>query len=212
MLISLDEIVIIEHKAKEYLREQGLPVPRGKLFKAGSTPSSDGMTYPLVAKVSSENILSKSDIGGVRAGITNEEDLKQAVAGLMEIKGAEGVLVEEMAPPGIEVIIGGIIDPQFGPVIMFGLGGIYVELFKDVAFGLAPLDEKDAKWLIGQIKGRRLLEGYRGCPPGDTGALVSIMVTVSQLMAAGRIREIDLNPVALYSSGAMILDAKISLL
>ena len=190
----------------------GLPVPRGTFFNRGSAPSSAGLTFPLAAKVSSEHIISKSDVRGVRTGIASEEELKQAVAGLMEIPGAEGVLVEEMAPRGLEVIIGGIIDPQFGPVMMFGLGGIYVELFKDVAFGLAPLDEKNALWLISQVKGRKLLEGYRGRPPADTGALVAILITVSKVMAAGRIREIDLNPVALYPSGAMILDAKIDLL
>ncbi len=188
----------------------GLPVPRGTFFKPGSVPSSSGMMYPLAAKVSSEHIISKSDVRGIRIGIINEEDLNQAVAELMEIPGAEGVLVEEMAPPGVEVIIGGIMDPQFGPVMMFGLGGIYVELYKDVAFGLAPLDEKDALWLIAQIKGRRLLEGYRGSRPADTGALVGIMITVSRLMTAGLTREIDLNPVAVYPSGALILDAKIS--
>lgn len=202
---------MLEHEAKAFLRDIKLPVPRGRFFETGSAPSSSGMTYPLVAKVSSRQIVSKSDIRGVRTGITNEEELKEAVAGLMVIPGAEGVLVEEMARSGVEVIIGGTVDPQFGPVIMFGLGGIYVELFKDVAFGLAPLDEKDAGWLIGQIKGRVLLGGYRGSLPVDTGELVRIIVAVSKLMAEGRIMEIDLNPVALYPSGAMILDAKIAL-
>lgn len=202
---------MLEHEAKAFLKEMGLPVPRGTFFKPGSVPSSAGMVYPLAAKVSSEHIISKSDVRGVRMGITNEEELKEAVAGLMEIPGAEGVLVEEMAPHGVEVIIGGIIDPQFGPVIMFGLGGIYVELFKDVAFGLAPLEEKDALWLLAQIKGRKLLEGYRGSPPSDTGALVDILIAISRLMTEGRIREIDLNPVAVYPAGAMILDVKMSL-
>ena len=190
----------------------GLPVPRGTFFKPGSVPSSAGMTYPLAAKVSSGHIISKSEVRGIRTGLTNEEELKQAVAGLMAIPGAEGVLVEEMAPRGVEVIIGGIIDPQFGPVMMFGLGGVYVELFKDVAFGLAPLDKKDALWLIAQIKGRILLEGYRGSPPADTSVLIRMLITVSELMTAGRVREIDLNPVAVYPSGALILDAKIALL
>ncbi|MGO9014289.1 MAG: acetate--CoA ligase family protein [Dissulfurispiraceae bacterium] len=202
---------MLEHEAKAFLKEMGLPVPRGTFFKPGSVPSSAGMMYPLAAKVSSEHIISKSDVRGVRMGITNEEELKQAIAGLMEIPGAEGVLVEEMAPRGVEVIIGGIIDPQFGPVMMFGLGGVYVELFKDVAFGLAPLDEKDALWLISQIKGRILLEGYRGSPPSDTSAVVGILITISKLMTEGRIREIDLNPVAVYQAGALILDVKMSL-
>ena len=203
---------MLEHEAKAFLKEMGLPVPLGTFFKSGSVPSSAGMMFPLAAKVSSEHIISKSDVRGIRMGIANEEELKQAVAGLMEIPGAEGVLVEEMAPSGVEVIIGGIIDPQFGPVIMFGLGGVYVELFKDIAFGLAPLVDKDALWLIAQTKGRILLEGYRGSQPSDTNALVGILITISRLMTAGRIREIDLNPVVVYPAGALILDVKMSLL
>jgi acetyl-CoA synthetase (ADP-forming) len=203
---------MLEHEAKTFLNAAGLPVPRGTFFNTGSSPSSSGMMYPLVAKVSGEQIVSKSDVGGVITGIANEEELKQAVTVLMKIPGAQGVLVEEMAPKGIEVIIGGTIDPDFGPVIMFGLGGIYVELFKDIVFGLAPLDKKDAAWLIGQIKGRKLLEGYRGSRPVDTVSLIGILITASEMMTAGRIRELDLNPVALYPSGALILDAKISLL
>ncbi|HKN18868.1 MAG TPA: acetate--CoA ligase family protein [Dissulfurispiraceae bacterium] len=203
---------MLEHEAKAFLREMGLPVPDGTFFKRGSVPSSAGMMYPLIAKVSSEHIISKSEVLGIKTGITNEEELNQAVAGLMQIPGADGVLVEETAPHGVEVIIGGIIDPQFGPVMMFGLGGVNVEVFKDVAFGLAPLDEKDALWLIAQIKGHILLEGYRGSPPADTGALIGILIAISRLMTAGRIREIDLNPVAVYPAGAMILDVKMSLI
>lgn len=203
---------MLEHEAKAFLKNLGLPVPNGAFFKKGSEPSSGWMRFPLVAKVSSGNIVSKSEVRGVSLGLSDDEDLKLEVGRLMEIPGAEGVLVEEMAPAGVEVIVGGITDPQFGPVIMFGLGGIYVELFKDVAFGLAPLDEKDARWLIGQVKGSRLLQGYRGSPPVDTGTLINILITVSGLMAEGGIREIDLNPLALYPAGAMILDAKISLL
>lgn len=203
---------MLEYEAKAFLNHAGLPVPRGTFFKTGSSPSSSGMMFPLVAKVSGEKIVSKSETGGVRTGIANEGELKQAVAGLMKIPGSEGVLVEEMAPRGIEVIIGGALDPEFGPVIMFGLGGVYVELLKDIVFGLAPLDEKSARWLIGQIKNRKLLEGYRGSRPADTDALIRMLITVSELMTAGRFREIDLNPVALYPAGALILDAKIALL
>lgn len=121
---------------------------------------------------------------------------------------AEGILIEEMSPEGFEVIVGATIDTQFGPIVMFGLGGIFVELFKDIAFGLAPLKKEGARWLIQQIKGYRLLEGYRGKPPVDKNILIKIIVTISELISTGLIEEIDLNPVALYSEGAMILDAK----
>jgi acetyl-CoA synthetase (ADP-forming) len=94
---------------------------------------------------------------------------------------------------------------------MFGLGGVFVELFRDVAFGLAPLARQDAEWLIHQVRAYRLLEGYRGSPPADTEALINTLITVSDLMVTGFIQEIDLNPVALYRKGAIILDAKMAI-
>ncbi|HBR22643.1 MAG TPA: acyl-CoA synthetase, partial [Nitrospiraceae bacterium] len=166
------------------------------------------LTYPLVAKVSSVKIASKSDVGGIRLGIKNYDELTKAVSELLEIENAEGVLVEEMAPEGIEVIIGGVTDKQFGPIVMFGLGGVFVELFKDIAFALAPLKEEDALWLIKQVKGYKLLEGFRGKPAVDKDALITTILAVSEIVSAGDVEEIDLNPVTLYPKGAMVLDAK----
>jgi acetyl-CoA synthetase (ADP-forming) len=199
----------LEHEVKELLREMGLPVPKGVFVPRGEhAPSLERMTLPVVAKVSSAKIASKSDVGGVRPGIETQEELTKALDELFRIKDSEGVLVEEMAPSGIEVIVGGTMDRQFGPVVMFGLGGIFVELFRDVVFGLAPMNEEAAFKLVKQIKGYRLLEGYRDRPPVDIGRLIRIIVRVSEMMATGAIEEIDLNPVALYPGGAMILDAK----
>jgi len=115
-----------------------------------------------------------------------------------------------MAAPGLEVILGGIVDEQFGPVVMFGLGGIFVEVFRDVAFALAPTEREEAIRLIKQVKGYKLLEGYRGREPVDIDILLKMIVDVSKLMATGLIKEIDLNPVVLYHRGAMVLDAKLS--
>jgi hypothetical protein len=200
-----------EHEVKKLLKETGLSVPRGMFVPKGAAFDPHGLRFPLVAKVSSSSISSKSDVGGVVLGISDLKSLKRAVAGLMEIERAEGVLIEEMAPPGIEVIIGGIIDMQFGPVVMFGLGGIFVELFRDIAFGLAPMNEEEAMRLARQVRGYRLLEGYRGKKASDITGLLKSMVIVSKLMATGLIEEMDLNPVALYPEGMMVLDAKMSL-
>ena len=201
--------VFLEHEVKGLLKEMGFSVPRGRFFRAGEAIRGRiDLEYPLVAKISSSEIASKSNVGGVRAGIRNADELGRAVQELSSIKDAEGVLVEEMAPEGLEVIIGGVIDDQFGPVMMFGLGGVFVELFKDIAFGLAPLGTEDAQWLIRQVKGYRLLEGYRGTAAVDKDQLLSMLVSVSEVMASGMVREIDLNPVALYPEGAIILDAK----
>lgn len=201
-----------EHAVKKLLRETGLPVPRGIFIPSGETLHSHGLRYPLVAKISSSSIASKSDVGGVMLDINDWKGLQKVVAELMKIEHAEGVLVEEMAPAGVEVIIGGIIDRQFGPVVMFGLGGIFVELFKDVAFGLAPMNEEEAMRLAREVKGYKLLEGYRGRQAVDIAGLLKAIVTVSDLMATNMIDEMDLNPVALYPEGMMILDAKMSLL
>ncbi len=205
----------LEHEVKGILKGMGFYVPKGIFISKemiSQIPEIVNIPYPLAAKVSSSKIISKSDVHGVRTGLKNRDELKRAVIELMQIEHAEGVLVEEMAPEGLEVIIGGVIDEQFGPVVMFGLGGVFVELFKDVAFGLAPLKRSDALGLIKQTRGYRLLEGYRGMPPVDIDNLLNMIVTVSEIIATGLIKEIDLNPVALYPASykesAMILDAK----
>lgn len=119
--------------------------------------STSLLSYPLVAKVSSSTISSKTDVGGVRLRIRDSGDLERAVKDLLEIEGSEGVLIEEIAPEGLEVIVGGVIDDQFGPIVMFRLGGVFVEILRDVAIGLAPLNKEDALWMISQIKAYPLL-------------------------------------------------------
>jgi acetyl-CoA synthetase (ADP-forming) len=202
--------VFLEHESKDLLKEMGLSVP-GHIFinKLSDLPEDIPLSYPLVAKVSSAGISSKSDVGGVRLGIKTSQELKKAASELLSIEGAEGVLIEEMAPPGVEAIVGGIRDLQFGPTVMFGLGGLFVELYRDVAFALAPLGEEDALWLIKQVKGYRLIEGYRTGRPLDREALLRVVIAVSRMMETGLVQEIDLNPVALYPEGAVVLDAKI---
>ena len=207
--------VFVEYEVKGLLKNMGLPVPKGIFIPKDVDPSAFiqplAVSYPLAVKVSSAKITSKSDVKGVRLGINNEDELNKAVSELMMIDNAEGVLVEEMASKGLEVIVGGVVDRQFGPIVMFGLGGVFVELFKDVAFGLAPLDRDNAFWLIKQVKGYKLLEGYRGSPSVDIDALADIIIAVSEITATNMIKEIDLNPVALYPQGAMILDAKMEM-
>ncbi len=207
-----DRKTFSEYEVKMFLKESGFSVPDGIFIRRGEVILPVELSYPLAAKVSSSKITSKSDISGIRLGIKDEAELEQAVAELMRIEHAEGVLVEEMCPAGIEVIIGGTIDQQFGPVVMFGLGGVYVELFRDVSFGLAPLDKDGASWLINQIKGYKILEGYRGKPPVDLNSLASIIIAVSEIMAANLIKEINLNPVAVYPEGAIVLDAKMQVI
>lgn len=206
----------LEHEVKGFLKDLGLSVPKGVFVpKVGQLSALSNqlsaISYPMAAKASSSKITSKTDVKGIRLGIKNESELKNAVEELSVIKDAEGVLVEEMAPEGLEVIIGGIIDKQFGPVVMFGLGGVFVELYKDVAFALAPMNEKDALWLIQQVKGYKLIEGFRGKPAVDKDALIKVILAVSEIISSGDVEEIDLNPVSLYPKGAIILDAKMKM-
>jgi acyl-CoA synthetase (NDP forming) len=201
-----------EYEVKELLRKMDFAVPEGRYFRAGDAiPENLNLNYPVVAKVSLKSSGSKTELRGVRTGLRDIDELQSAVSDILRIEGSEGVLIEETAPAGLEVIAGGVYDSQFGPVMMFGLGGIFTELFRDISFGLAPLSEEDAHWMISDIKGRRLLEGYRGTPAVDKQALVHILTGISGIMATGLIEEIDLNPVALYSRGAMVLDAKMKL-
>lgn len=198
-----------EQAVKSFLGRSGLPVPRGLFVPPGAAvPDLSSLSFPLVAKVSSSRIRSKSDVGGIRLGLVDMAGASRAVADLMSIEGAEGVILEEQAFSGVEIIVGGIIDPQFGPVVMFGLGGVLVELFQDTAFAPAPMTRADAFRLMERVRGYRLLTGYRGKPPCDLESMARIIVVVSELMAAGLLNEIDLNPVALYPEGAIILDAK----
>ncbi|MEA5115221.1 MAG: acetate--CoA ligase family protein [Geobacteraceae bacterium] len=198
-----------EYAVKRFLRQCGLSAPKGVFVPRGvPLPDLSNLTFPVVAKVSSSQIRSKSDVDGLRLGLADTKAVETAISELMVIEQAEGALVEEQAAPGVEVIIGGITDPQFGPVVMFGLGGVFVELFHDVAFAPAPMTRDDAFRLVRRVTAYRLLTGYRGKPPCDMEALAGILVTVSELMATGLLEEIDLNPVVLYPHGAMILDAK----
>jgi len=123
-----------------------------------------------------------------------------------------GVLVQEMAPTSTEVIVGATKDPQFGPALMFGLGGIYVEVLKDVAFRIAPLTKSDAREMVTEVKAYPILRGYRGQPPTDIDAIVQILLNTSRLVMENQeIKELDLNPIMVYEKGAKTVDARIIL-
>jgi len=210
-LSGFKEKTLLEAEAKTLLKALGIEVPNGVFIRKGQNIEYP-FSYPVIAKVSSRLIGSKTDVLGIIPNIRDKEQLNSAVERLLLIEHSEGVLVEEMMPPSLEAIVGGLIDDEFGPVVMFGLGGIFVELFRDVSFGLAPIDRENALKIIKEIKGYRLLEGYRGSPPIDLNPLIKIMISASEIIASGLVHEIDLNPIALYPKKAIALDAKIKLL
>jgi acyl-CoA synthetase (NDP forming) len=175
--------------------------------------------FPVVLKIASPDITHKSDVGGVKVGLKNKAEVRKAYGEIMAsarqkypAARIEGVSVQSLARPGIEIIIGMFQDSQFGPVIMFGLGGIFVEVLKDVSFRLIPIVKRDAEEMIKEIKGHVLLQGYRGQEPADIPSLLDILLKVSDLVEQmPGIKEIDLNPVFAYKDSALAVDARIVL-
>ena len=212
---------LTEVEAKELLSKAGIPVVQTKLArsKREAISISKEIGFPVVLKVNSRDVIHKSDSGGVKLGLANATQAGKAYSEIMSsIRQAhpdariEGISVQPMVAPAVEVIVGMSKDPQFGPVIMFGLGGILVEVLKDVSFRIVPLTERDAGEMIREIKGYPILEGYRGQKPASLPALEKLIVEVSRFVEKNsHIRELDLNPVFAYPDGALAVDARIIL-
>ena len=213
--------LLTEVESKELLKKAGIPVVEAKLSrsKKEAISISKEMGFPVVLKISSSDVVHKSDSGGVKLGLANATQVGKAYDEIISsVKQAypeaqiEGVSVQPMAPPGVEVIVGMSKDPQFGPVLMFGLGGILVEVLKDVSFRIVPVTARDAREMIREIKGYPLLEGYRGQKPASIPALEKLIVKVSQFVEKNpHIKELDLNPIFAYPDKAVAVDARIIL-
>lgn len=212
---------LLEHEAYEFLKAFDLPVPRFGLATSEdeAVKIAQRVGYPVVLKVVSPDIVHKSDVGGVKVNIASDEEVSKWFNTIMSnvrarAPGARvaGILVQEMVPQDLEVIVGSTRDPVFGPVVMFGLGGVFVEVLKDVSLRIVPLTEYDAEEMLSEIKSARILRGYRGTPPRDSKALVDIIIKVSKIMeSVEEITDIDLNPVMVFpeGKGAKIADARI---
>ncbi|MCG8333974.1 MAG: acetate--CoA ligase family protein [Proteobacteria bacterium] len=213
--------VLTEIEAKQILQEAGIECTNTKLAanKDEAVLLSEKIGYPVVLKISSVDITHKSDAGGVKINLKNKEAVESAFDEIMNActsqfpeADIEGISVQGMAEPGTEVIIGMTNDPSFGPVLMFGLGGVFVEVLKDVSFRIVPIEKVDASEMISEIKGRKLLEGYRGHDPADIPFLEDMLLKLSNFVDnTPGIQEIDMNPVFAYKSGAMVVDARIIL-
>ncbi|MCD6431335.1 acetate--CoA ligase family protein [Candidatus Bathyarchaeota archaeon] len=212
---------LLEPEAKSICKEYGIPVTDFRIAKneAEAVSFADEIGYPVVLKIISPDIIHKSDVGGVIVGLKTAEDVRNAYKQIMEnVKNHKpnakivGVLVQEMAPSSTEIIVGAIKDPQFGPALMFGLGGIFVEVLKDVTFRIAPLTRDEAEEMIKEVRAYPLLKGYRNTPPADIEAIVNILLNTSRLvMEHQEIKELDLNPIMVYEKGAKTVDARIIL-
>jgi len=213
--------LLTEVESKELLKKAGIPVIEAKLARTQKEAVSLGrkMGFPVVLKISSPDVIHKSDSGGVKLELANATQVGKAYSQIMSsIKQAypeariDGVSVQTMAPPGVEVIVGMSKDVQFGPVLMFGLGGILVEVLKDVSFRIVPVTERDAREMIKEIKGYPVLQGYRGQKPASIPALEQLIVKVSQFVEKNpQIKELDLNPIFAYPDKAVAVDARIIL-
>jgi acyl-CoA synthetase (NDP forming) len=213
--------LLTEVESKALLKKAGIPVVEAKLArsKKEAISISNEMGFPVVLKISSTDVVHKSDSGGVKLGLANAAQVGKAYNEIVSsIKRAypkahiEGVSVQPMAPPGVEVIVGMSKDAQFGPVLMFGLGGILVEVLKDVSFRIVPVAIRDARAMIREIKGYPVLEGYRGQKPASIPALEKLIVKISQFVEKNpQIRELDLNPIFAYPDKAVAVDARIIL-
>ncbi len=213
--------ILTEIESKQIFSSAGIKCTDTRLArtKEDAVSISNEIGYPVVLKISSVEITHKSDAGGVKVNITDDAAVMKAFDDIMaSVKKTyphtvlEGVSVQAMAKPGTEIIIGMTKDHQFGPVIMFGLGGIMVEMLKDVAFRTIPLDKEQALGMIKGIKGFRLLQGYRGEAPADIDSLSDMIVKISEFIdKTPEIKEMDMNPVFVYSDGAVVADARIVL-
>lgn len=214
-------VVLTEIEAKQALSAIGIACTDTQLARTPeeAVALAEKFGYPVVLKISSQDITHKSDAGGVKVNIASRVQVEEAWQAIMTAvrpqypdADIEGISVQPMARSGIEVIVGMIKDPKFGPVLMFGLGGVLVEVLKDVAFRIVPLEGDDALKMIHEIKGKKLLDGYRGQEPADIPALAEMLMKLSAFVdQTPDIKEIDMNPVFAYSDGAVVVDARIIL-
>jgi acyl-CoA synthetase (NDP forming) len=213
--------LLTETESKQILHDLGIATTLGQLATSEDDAARLATTigFPVVLKISSPDITHKSDVGGVQLHLQDTEAVRQAFRTIHQnvaerAPGAhiEGVTVQPMAKPGVEVIIGMSKDATFGPVLMFGMGGVLVEILKDVAFRIVPLSRRDAEDMIHDIKGFPLLQGYRGTPAADLDALTEMLLILSDFAAQTPVvKEIDLNPVYAYDTGALAVDARLIL-
>ena len=212
------ENFILEPDAVGYLKRYNIPYPD---HGVAHTPQeavkiADRLGYPVVLKIVSPAVIHKSDAGGVAVDLKNPDEVLDGYRGVIDrVQKAvanppiEGVLVCQQASEGLEVIVGAIDDPVFGATIMFGLGGIFAEVFRDVVFRIAPLERIDAEEMIREIRGYPLLTGTRGQSGRDIDRLIDLLMAVSRLVTEKpNTKELDLNPVRLFEQGLMVLDVR----
>ena len=212
---ALDEMA-----GKSVLANFGIATPKSSLIQdvTDAAEACAKLRAPLVLKVVSPDILHKSDAGGVKVGLKGAAEVEEAVRAMMKLPAIanariDGFLLEEMAPAGQEIVIGGLLDAQFGPMVMVGLGGIFVEVMADVAFRICPITRQDAEEMLDELKGAALLKGARGRKPVSRAAIVDALMKVGGeggllMTHVNDIAEADINPLIVSETGAVAVDAR----
>lgn len=205
---------VLEPDAKRILHLSGIAVPRFQLAKTGekAVQACRSIGYPVAVKLVSPAVVHKSEVNGVAVGIQSDREILSLFDRFSTHEGFAGMLVEQMAA-GLELIVGGTIDAQFGPVVMLGLGGTGVEIYKDVALRMAPIKPREVPCMVDRLKAGKLLQGFRGAAPIDMKALIALMIAFSGLLMrlADQVASIDLNPVFCSPEGCVVADARIML-
>ncbi len=210
---------LLEPEAKKLCNNYGIITGKWRVIKEKEEIDNvlKDIDFPIVMKIISYDVLHKSDIGGVILNIKNKEEALNSYDKIRNIAKErsirfEGVLIEEMAPQGIEIIIGAKRDEQFGPIVMFGLGGIFVEVFNDISLRIIPIDKNEALEMISEIRAYPIIKGIRGREGCDIDSLADLILKVSKIMMdIPNIKEMDLNPVIAYKKGYRVVDARIIL-
>jgi len=224
-VLSDGRVTIGDFEAREILTAYDIKIPQSAIAASPeeAIENANKIGYPVVLKIASPDILHKTDVGGVKVGLSNQEEVRDAYE-LMVYRAQRylpeariwGCLVQEMVPSGgIEVLVGMNRDPQFGPLVTFGLGGIYVEILHDVTFRVAPFSRQEAHEMLSEIRAHALLDGVRGQPAVDKDAIVAILLRIGQLVQDfPQILELDINPLIVYprSQGAIAIDMRLVLL
>jgi len=219
--LSENRKALLEPEAKEICRAYRMPTPEFGVAKSApeAIALAEKVGYPIVLKIISQDILHKTEADAVLLDLKSKEEVERGYQRIVDNAKSynasarlEGVLVQHLAPKGVEVIVGGLRDSQFGPTVLFGLGGIFVEVLKDVAFRVAPLTDLDSQEMIREIHAYPVLRGIRGQGPSDENAIISILEGTSQIMLENSsIEQLDLNPIMVYGTGASIVDARMIL-
>jgi acyl-CoA synthetase (NDP forming) len=208
---------LAEKECKKIMKKYGIPTAREFLAKKPeeAVKFAKKIGYPVVLKVDSEDIIHKTETKTVMTNVRDDEDVMDSFGKI--IKNAKrhkpkakirGVIVQEHVE-GYETIVGGKIDPQFGPIILFGAGGIFTEVLKDVSIRICPIEKKDAEEMIEEIKYSKILKGFRGEPPANTNEIINILLKASKIMMKENVKEMDINPLIVSRRGAKAVDVRI---